>query len=219
MDTGKLLSVFMNACARAGVSSSGLVIDLSGSDDLGNAHYLRGVIHARIDRATPPFHPRDRVKAKTPTVTPSPSNNWERDRRPRDIKEVLTVAKVFYLGNRGWDVSFRGSAKETADTVIEYEQDGRTTFVFPLHFRTEDFELLVPLEAIHRQVLEHIYWYYYNASRDGGWAPTHLSSQLKLPLEDTMRALGYLADASYLKQIDPWFRIQHEEDKHCYEYV
>src|SRR3989344_5612986 len=49
-DTATLLSEFMDACGRAGFSNCGLVISPTADNDLADAHYLRGVVLARIDQ-------------------------------------------------------------------------------------------------------------------------------------------------------------------------
>src|SRR3989338_9343917 len=54
-DTATLLSKFMDACGRAGFSNCGLVISPTADNDLADAHYLRGVVLARIDQVKPPF--------------------------------------------------------------------------------------------------------------------------------------------------------------------
>ena len=210
--TEKLLNELMIACGRVGVSNSGLVISLAGGDDLSNVYYLRGVVEARIDQVMPPFHQSDRVKAKKNPLAPLRDNRGYH--HERELVGIFTVSKVFYYGEGRWEINFRETTEATARLDHEYGEDGSRSRYVPLGFRAEDFELHVPLEGIHRAILN--IYAAYSFKRE---APTHLSCWLNLPLEDTLAALRFLAEAGYLKEIDPWFHIKHEEDKHCYELV
>jgi hypothetical protein len=58
----KLMHALWEATVRAGISGSGLVIDLSGSDYGTTASYLYGVTLSRLDGKTPPLKPGDKVR-------------------------------------------------------------------------------------------------------------------------------------------------------------
>ena len=60
----ELVKAFMSACAHAGAASSGLVIDVTGPYQVEEAHYLKGVLLARLDQQAPPFRRKDCVKTR-----------------------------------------------------------------------------------------------------------------------------------------------------------
>lgn len=138
-DTIRLLNEFMNACAKAGISHSGLVIDLSVGTELSRAHNLRGVVHARIDGVTPPVQPGDKVKPNKKTIAPSSSNGWERSRNERALPKILTVKTVHYVGNDCWEFMFQEVNDATADTESSYYEEGPRSWHVPLRFKAEDF--------------------------------------------------------------------------------
>lgn len=144
-DTGKLLNEFMNACAQAGTSNSGLVISFSAGSDLDRAHYLRGVVRARIDGKTPPVKPGDKVRPKDGLTKPSPSNGWDRSSNPRKLPKSLTIKQIFYMAS--WEVVFAENSDATADTDGEYYQDGGREWHVPLRFKIDDFEVIEEVKA------------------------------------------------------------------------
>lgn len=134
----RLLDEFMNACARAGVSGSGLVISLSGNSDLGKAHYLRNVLSARLNRAEPPAKPGDKVRPKSCTIAPS---HYRGGRPPlRKLPDTLTIEKIYYRGDR-WEYVFEERSEATANQDGVYGEDGGDWWWIPLNFNAEDFEL------------------------------------------------------------------------------
>ncbi len=139
-DTEKLLSEFMNACARTGISNSGLVISFSAGFDHSQAHYLRGVVRARIDGVKPPIQPGDQVQPKSEAIAPSQSNGWRKSiHHKRALPKTLTVNTVHYFGNGRWEFVFQEINDTTADTESEYDQDGDRSWYVPLQFKAEDF--------------------------------------------------------------------------------
>jgi hypothetical protein len=143
-ETQRLLSEFMNACAKAGTSNSGLVISFSAASDLQDAHCLRGVVLARIDGVKPQIKPGDQVKpVQDNDINPAPSNGYNSSRsRARKLPDVLTVESVRYMGGDRWELVFKERNDATCDTDSEYAEDGGRTWYVPLRFRAEDFELL-----------------------------------------------------------------------------
>ena len=144
LTNGELVHELVNASARAGVSGSGLVIDLSGSDDLNRARYLQRVVLARLDFKAPPFKPGDKVQAKDPKVIPSDRNQYPRCRNKRDFSSPVTIKEVHYfgLGYHGelrWDVIFAERNDVTCDKESYYDQDGGRSWYVPLFFQAEDF--------------------------------------------------------------------------------
>ena len=143
-DTATLLSKFMDACGRAGFSNCGLVISPTADNDLADAHYLRGVVLARIDQVKPPFVAGDRVGAKSLLVKPVSVMHWRLDGSQRHLPHQLTVAKVIYCGSSRWQVLFREKTEQTASQ--EWDEDGHR-YWNPLLFHAEDFELSPALAA------------------------------------------------------------------------
>lgn len=60
-DNETLLTKFMRACMKAGVSGSGLCFDPSAADERADAFFLKRVILARLDGQKPPFQAGDTV--------------------------------------------------------------------------------------------------------------------------------------------------------------
>ena len=137
-DTRRLLNEFMDACGRAGFSGSGLVISFSAESDLSYAHYLQGVILARVERVEPPLKPGDEVSPREAVTAPS-GNGWKRSSSPRKLLKQLTVREVHYLGDNKWLVKFQEMNDQTCDTENEYDQDGGRSWYVPLFFKASDF--------------------------------------------------------------------------------
>lgn len=137
--TEELLSRFMNACGRAGFSGSGLVVTFTEGEDRARAHYLRGVVHACIDRVSSPFEPGVKVQPAKKMVAPSSSNDWRRTGRERMLPGTLTVKTVYYFGKNRWELTFREENDATCYKDSEYDQDGGRSWFVPLRFKAEDF--------------------------------------------------------------------------------
>jgi hypothetical protein len=143
-DDEELLKRFMNACSRAGVSGSGLIFDVAAGTNIAYAHYLKGVVLARIQGVKPPLEPDSKVRPNKALVKPSRSNHHERSSHARELPSSLTIELIFYcgkdgLGNEMWEVKFKECSKATADQ--DYDGDGRQ-FWLPLRFNAEDFEAM-----------------------------------------------------------------------------
>ncbi len=99
LENEELLRMFMNACARAGVSGSGLVIDPSAGYELAEAHYLKGVVLARMEGKRPPFKAGDEIISESgvretySTLAIPP-------------KQKLGVRRIYYMGGDDWSVEF-----------------------------------------------------------------------------------------------------------------
>ena len=141
-DADTLLVCFMRACVRVG-SNSGAFSPSTGND-LGEAHYLQGVVLARIKGVKPPFSPGAQVRPKKPIVSPSLRNDYKRSKSPRELPQVLTVRRVNYLGSNAWTLIFQEETDATAD--LDYDDDGKA-FRIPLIFNPNDFEAVVPSTA------------------------------------------------------------------------
>jgi len=98
-----LLDRFVNACVKAGISCSGLVIDPCADYDHMNAKYLRGVVLARLEGQKPP------LASGTKVIVPE-------GRKVTGIlynQEILfpgtifTVERVFFFGKGNWCVELR----------------------------------------------------------------------------------------------------------------
>lgn len=146
-DNEKLLKEFMNTCSYAGFSGSGIVIDVTAGESVSGAHYLKGVLKARLEGLKPPFNPGDIVKPNKEKLRPSDKNSWKRSRNERSLSIQLTVNKVHYLGDNSWNLTFLGKDPSTTDVERICDQDGAWTNHYPLLFDAKDFVLAQP-EAI-----------------------------------------------------------------------
>lgn len=135
----------MNACARAGFSGSGAVIDPSARSDLSAAHYLKGVLMARLDGVKPPFNPGDELYPKNIITRPSDRNHWQRSRDGRPLSPPgLVIKELHYVGKDCWDIIFVGKDPSTTDSEWISEQDGGWTNHYPLFFDAGDFKAFIP---------------------------------------------------------------------------
>ena len=89
MDNRTLLKEFWMACARAGVSGSGLVIDVAGPSNAEEARYLKGVLLARLEGKKPPFKRGDVVN-------------------PVGGGQPRTIERIHYNGGDQWSLEFEG---------------------------------------------------------------------------------------------------------------
>ena len=103
MPNGKIIEEFMQACAKASISNSGLCIDVMAGYELERAYYLKGVVLARMDKQTPPFKSGDVVKPKFERV---PSADWWGTTQLADTH--LKIKRVLYIGNGKWQLGFIG---------------------------------------------------------------------------------------------------------------
>lgn len=101
----RLLSALMNASARAGVSNSGLVVDLSDDNDLYEAHYLKSVVLARFDNVRPSVKPGQKFRTVSTLAT-----EYTRTVHPLGGSHMgnclvrgstYTIREVWYLGSAG----------------------------------------------------------------------------------------------------------------------
>jgi len=129
MSDQELVEAFMNACARAGASNSGLVIDFSAPSDRAEAHYLKGVVLARLAGVKPLLRRGARVQVNQAHSGGVRSTNYDRESysyhkiEPGSMHEIT---RVHYMDGK-WELSFKGPE-------LSYR------------FKAEDFEL-VPDEA------------------------------------------------------------------------
>lgn len=120
-DNETLLKGFMRACAKAGVSGSGLCYDPFAHYDHAEALFLKGVVLAKMEGARPPFKPSDNV------VTTSERRTWPQGGLQSDLippGEIVKVVRIQYDGKGVWKVGIRGHEN--------------------LLYRTEDFSLVPP---------------------------------------------------------------------------
>jgi len=103
IDHTELVNKFRKAAAQAGVSTSGLVIDMGGGYNVLNANYLQGAVIARIEGVQPPFSPDNRLRPKDKEIRCYDT--------PRVIgkEEVVTVKRVYYEGSGKWTVEIEGT--------------------------------------------------------------------------------------------------------------
>ena len=100
--SSELVDRFMKACARAGVSNSGLCMDPSAGADIVQMNYLRGAVLARMDGQKPPFK-SGKVGVKEEVVLPIRPRGY--DAPCLKEKRVYTIDRVWYDG--GWYLTFK----------------------------------------------------------------------------------------------------------------
>jgi len=98
----ELVDRFMEACARAGVSNSGLCIDMLAGADVVQMNYLKGAILARLDGQKPPFAPGTKVRVKDGVALPIRAKHYDAP----DLKgeQTYTIDRVWY--NSIWYLTF-----------------------------------------------------------------------------------------------------------------
>jgi hypothetical protein len=136
----KLLDTFMQASARAGVSGSGLVIDLSSGTHSADATYLKGVLLARLEGAVPELKPGDKVRATSSLLRPLTMGDWRVWISSRNVKGDLTISKILYLGNKSWAYQFKEENEMTAYKDGIHLQDENREWWVPLWFHAKNFE-------------------------------------------------------------------------------
>ncbi len=99
----ELVEKLKSACARAGCSNSGLVIDVMAGSDLEHARYLAGVVLSRLNGKQPPFK-----SGMTVRVKPGSQAKTERyNAQEINPDSNYTISKVHYSNNDKWLLHFR----------------------------------------------------------------------------------------------------------------
>ena len=113
MTNEELLRAFGQACAEAGVSNSGLVIDVMGPVHASEARYLKGAVLARLDGQKPPFSRGDIVQSKSGgEVRAVGYGGLSVTSKPHEI------FRVHYLGNEKWLLELRDIPEATRGTPM-----------------------------------------------------------------------------------------------------
>ena len=114
----KLVEYFMDACARAGISNSGLVIDFMAGSNFDEAHYIKGIILSRLDGKTPSFKRNDVVVIKANIRTISAKQS-----RGPDIghNKNFTIWRVHYDNGR-WFLEFEGIRGDRGTALYDAEK-------------------------------------------------------------------------------------------------
>lgn len=99
----ELTDTFMKACARAGVSNSGLCIDPSAGADVVEMNYIKGAVLARMDGQKPPFEPETKVKIKEEVVLPEPKHYYHAP--DLEGNQTYTIDRVWYDKGK-WYLTF-----------------------------------------------------------------------------------------------------------------
>lgn len=108
----ELLDRFMRATAQAGVSNSGLVIDVAAGFDHANMRYFRGVVLARMEGKTPPYKSGGKVRVKADGEAREVSY-----RGPELVaKSVWTIERVWYRKSV-WALELKGVAGEVVSPL------------------------------------------------------------------------------------------------------
>ena len=139
----KLMEALWRATARAAISNSGLVIDLTGSGNAARATYLHGVILSRLDGKRPPFMPGDKVRMNPKATYYCSSVNRNEHHSAGEAKsdteylvENVFYEKVYRGALQGgdhyrWTISFRDKKLEgyrfDADRFEKVEQEQLAT--------------------------------------------------------------------------------------------
>jgi hypothetical protein len=113
MTDQELVDEFMDACARAGASNSGLVIDFSAGSDRAEAHYFKGVLLARLAGMKPPLKPGCKMVPLSNLTRGAVSVNYDRDSFARlgiNPGEICKVRRILYVEGK-WQLCFEGREK------------------------------------------------------------------------------------------------------------
>lgn len=113
MTNEELLREFGQACAEAGLSNSGLVIDVMGPVHVGEARYLKGVVLARLDGQKPPFSCEDVVQSKSGGEVRAVGYGGL-----FAISGSHEIFRVHYLGNEKWLMELRDIPEATRGTLM-----------------------------------------------------------------------------------------------------
>ncbi|MEK7138002.1 MAG: hypothetical protein AAB787_00690 [Patescibacteria group bacterium] len=108
----ELVHAFSKAVARAGVSNSGLVIDIMAGQDRSEAIYLRGVLLSRLDGKERPFTQGDRVRlsehARHYVASRNTGGESYYSRGKAETGKTYEVFRTFYEGSGEWSIYFVG---------------------------------------------------------------------------------------------------------------
>ena len=114
----KLINAYAEACMRAGVSNSGLVIDFMSGTNHEEARYLRGVILSRLDGKTQSFRRDDVVVIKTDIRTVSAKQYWG---LALGHNKNFTIWRIHYDNGR-WFLEFRGIRGDRGAALYDAEK-------------------------------------------------------------------------------------------------
>lgn len=132
LSNGDILDRFMQACAKAGVSSSGLVIDFMGSTYNDLMRYYRGVLLVRLEKISPPFSVGEAVSLKDKKIPWS--IDWRTSRQITDYKQkAFVVCRVTYRGESLWSLQFDG-VNEPYDDGERYTPNGGPPLEWPAEY-------------------------------------------------------------------------------------
>ena len=101
MPAAQLVNELIHSAARASVSGSGLVIDMTGPFHAAETRYLVGVVVSKLEGKTPPF--RWGVKVRATRRVTSSCRNWSQTIEAS--AKTFTIARIYYHSSR-WLLSF-----------------------------------------------------------------------------------------------------------------
>lgn len=119
----ELVREFWVTCAKAGVSNSGLVIDVGAGSHMEQAQYMGGIVLSRLEGKTLPFKRGDVVRAKPEIKLVYPHQYWGSEIGSGRSYEVKRVH--YYVGGK-WFLEFYGVRGERGAP----------------HYNAENFELV-----------------------------------------------------------------------------
>ncbi len=104
----ELVDAFYRAVARAGVSSSGLAIDIMAGHDRAEAFYFRGVLLSRLEGQKRPFTRGNHVKLDSRGIVRSVNTSGEYYARGQaEPGKTYEVTRTFYEGSGKWSLCLR----------------------------------------------------------------------------------------------------------------
>lgn len=144
LDNKRLMNSLLRAAAEAGVSGSGLIMDLSGSDYHTPVIYLKGVVLSRLEGRRPPFAVGDKARMYPKETYYCPSVNWRRHHASGEAAPDIEyeVAAVFY--ERIPRFAYGGG--DDYDWTISFKDKKLDGYRFPVK-RFEKVEQVQPAEA------------------------------------------------------------------------
>ena len=109
----ELVDAFWRTVAKAGVSNSGLAIDIMAGHDRAEASYLRGVLLSRLELQERPFTRGDYVRlsksdSRCIVSSVNPYGDYYTHGRAEPGKTYV-VARTIYEGAGKWSLCFEGS--------------------------------------------------------------------------------------------------------------
>lgn len=111
MEDVLLVNRFMNICTQAGISRSGLCLDIAANTKLREAHLFKAAVLARIEGVTPPFEAGNKVKIAKNRCFSAAAKGWRGTRIEPGI--IVTVDGIFYEGKGKWFLDFKETPHET----------------------------------------------------------------------------------------------------------